>query len=67
MAIPLTWRNLFVLASFAILLIGALISGVGTVVQWELGSLDQRLDDRLSIYHKDLDRLERRIEMLERK
>lgn len=65
MAIPLTWQNLFVLAGLAILILSAFGGAVGMVVQWELDTVDHRLNDRLVLYHRDIDRIEHRLEELE--
>lgn len=65
MAIPLTWRNLFALVGLAVLVLGAFAGAVSTIVQWQLSSLDNRLNDRLALYHRDIDRIESRLEALE--
>ncbi len=65
MAIALTWNNIFVLVGLCVVLLTALSSGTAAVMQWQLSSVDSRLNDRISIYHRDQEGFQRELNRIE--
>jgi hypothetical protein len=65
MAISLTWRNLFTLTGLVVLVLAALGGAVSTAVQWQLNEIGLRLNDRLSIYHRDQENIQRELDRME--
>jgi xanthine/uracil permease len=66
MAISLTWRNVGVLVGLLGGLLVAMFSGTAAMMEWRMIAVQHQLDDRMSLYEREMDRLERRLDRLEK-
>ncbi len=53
--------------AIAVSLFLGLIGGIGAVVQWRFDALQNQLSERMILYQREVNRIERRLETLERK
>lgn len=74
MAIEVTWGNVAKMLSMVAVCIGLLMSAGVTVVQWQMDTLNKRLDERLAIYQKQneeraalIERINTRVLLLEQR
>jgi len=65
--IGITWRNIFMMVALAATLFSGLIAGTGVVIQWRFDTLQKQLSDRMTLYQREVDRMERRLDILERR
>ena len=65
MTINVTWCNVYKLAFLVIIALTLVLTAGSVMVQWQIDQIDWRLDERLSIYHREQNELQRRIELLE--
>lgn len=66
MAISITWRNIFVMVAMAATLFSGLVAGTGVMIQWRFDALQSQLSDRMTLYQRELTRIEQRLDTLER-
>ncbi len=53
--------------AIAISLILGSIGGIGAVIQWRFDALQNQLSERMILYQREVNRIERRLEILEHK
>ena len=67
MCVDLTWRNIFTLVALAVTLFSALVAGTGAMVQWRFMALQSQLTDRMNLYSREVDLIQKRLDRLEQK
>ena len=67
MAINLTWHNIAALVALLGALLVALFSGTAAMMEWRIVAVEHQLSDRLSLYHREMDQVVRRLERLEQR
>lgn len=67
MTISVTWPNIYKLAALIAAILTLMVSLGSFIVQRQIDHINQRLDDRLTIYQSTLIELQRRLERLEHK
>ncbi len=67
MVINFTWANVIMATAVAVSLLLGLIGGVGAVIQWRFDALQNQLSERMILYQREVNRIERRLETLEHK
>lgn len=65
MAISVTWANIFVLIGLAVGILTAFASGTATMMNWRMEAMQNQLTDRMTLYQRELQRVERRLDRLE--
>ena len=65
MASYLTWHNISVVIGLAIGFITVLVAIDGVMIQWRFDGLQHQLSDRMTLYEREMGRLEKRIDRLE--
>ena len=67
MAIDLTWRNIGALLALASGFLLLFFGGTATIVEWRLDAVQLRLVDRMTLYQREMDQVEQRLERLEQR
>ncbi len=65
MAVTLTWHNALLLAGLTIVILLAFVSASAFIVQWRMEGIQYQLDDRLTLYQREIDRINERLNKLE--
>jgi hypothetical protein len=64
-AINVTWRNIFMMVALACTLFSGLIAGTGMMVQWRFAALQNQLNERMTLFQREMNAVERRLDRLE--
>jgi len=56
------WRNIAIMVGLA----SALFSGMAVMIQWRFDVLQSQLADRMTLFEREMDRVNQRLEHLER-
>jgi hypothetical protein len=65
MAIPLTWRNVFAMVGLVASVLTGFVMGTSAMIDWRISAINRQLVDRMTLYQREMERVERRIERLE--
>ena len=63
--VAVTWPNIFAMIGLLVALEVALLTGTGVVMQWRIDAVQNQLADRMTVFHHEMERVERRLERLE--
>ncbi len=66
MPIAVTWRNIFTIVALVATLLTGLLGGMSKMIQWRFDAIQAQLSDRLNLYFREIELIQRRLDRLEK-
>jgi len=67
MAINLSLANIFVICGLLTAIMTGLAGSMSAIMEWRVSAIQHQLDDRMTAYQREMERVEKRLEALERR